>query len=260
MEDEGAQEISQPRVSIVIPAYNEARRIEFTLEKTIAYLDSQLYTWELIVVDDGSTDQTQVLAEVFSTRHQNVEVVRVSPNRGKGHALKIGVLRANGHYIGFMDADYKTDITCTSDALEHLDAGEQIVIGSRKMAGTQIGQQPKLYRRMGSLIFNKYIHSLLPILAQYKDTQCGFKWYTRRAAREIFSRQVIERFMFDAEILFLAHRLGFPVKEIPIRWSSDHDTRTKLFESVVRNTFDLIRIRRQHRNVSPLDHPPETGD
>ncbi|MFT5365304.1 MAG: dolichyl-phosphate beta-glucosyltransferase [Candidatus Latescibacterota bacterium] len=255
-----SQEQSPPHLSLVVPAYNEAQRIEFTLEKTVTYLESQSYTWELIVVDDGSTDHTADTAETFAKQHPCIRIVRVSPNQGKGHALKVGVLQAVGHYIGFMDADYKTDITCASDALAHLDADKQIVIGSRKMSGTEIAQQPKLYRRLGSLIFNKYIHTLLPILRQYKDTQCGFKFFTHKAAHEIFSRQIIERFMFDAEILFLAHRLGFQVKEIPVRWSSDHDTRTKIIESIVRNTIDLVRIRKHHRHVGPIDHPPQIGD
>ena len=249
-----------PHLSLVVPAYNEARRIEFTLEKTISYLDAQSYSWELILVDDGSSDQTADLAEAFTQNDPRIHIVRVSPNKGKGNALKVGVLQATGHYVGFMDADYKTDITCTADALAQLDQGIPIVIGSRKMAGTEIGHKPKLYRRIGSLLFNKYIHTLLPILGHYKDTQCGFKFYTHRAAHEIFSRQVIERFMFDAEALFLAHRLGFAVKEIPVRWSSDHDTRTKIIESIVRNTIDLIRIRKHHRHVGPLDHMPQTGD
>lgn len=249
-----------PHLSVVIPAYNESRRIDLTLSKTVSYLTPQPYSWEIIVVDDGSSDDTADIADAFAQKNPHTRVVRVYPNKGKGHALKTGVLQAHGHYIGFTDADYKTDITCTADALKELDAGLSIVIGSRKMAGTHITQKPKLYRRIGSLIFNKYIHTLLPILGHYKDTQCGFKFFTHRAAYEIFSRQVIERFMFDAEVLFLAHRLGFDVKEIPVRWSSDHDTRTKIIESIVRNTIDLLRIRKHHRHVAPLPHPPQTGD
>ncbi|MBT3605221.1 MAG: glycosyltransferase family 2 protein [Candidatus Latescibacteria bacterium] len=249
-----------PHLSLVLPAYNEASRIDLTLTKTISYLNSQPYSWELIVVDDGSSDQTVDLVEAFALEHPNIRIVSVVPNRGKGHALKKGVLQATGYYIGFMDADYKTDITCTSDALEQLDTGIPIVIGSRKLSGTQIDLKPKLYRRLGSFFFNKYIHTLLPILGHYKDTQCGFKFYTHQAAHAIFSRQIIERFMFDAEVLFLAHRLGFQVKEIPVRWSSDHDTRTKIIESIVRNTIDLIRIRKHHRHVEPFDHTPQTGD
>ncbi|MDP6041787.1 MAG: glycosyltransferase family 2 protein, partial [Candidatus Latescibacteria bacterium] len=141
----------------------------------------------------------------------------------------------------------KTDITCTEEALERLDADKDIVIGSRKMSGTEIDVKPRAYRRIGSLLFNKYIHLLLPILSHYKDTQCGFKFYTRKAAHEIFSRSVIERFMFDAESLYLAHKLKFNVEEMPVRWSSDHDTRTRIIESIVRNTIDLVRIRYTHR-------------
>lgn len=260
LEEQPSQVEKRPHLSLVLPAYNEALRINLTLEKTTSYLNSQSYSWELIVVDDGSSDSTVDLVEDFAQKTPNIRVIKVLPNRGKGHALKKGVLQATGHYIGFMDADYKTDITCTADALQQLDAGMPIVIGSRKISGTEIQQKPKLYRRLGSFFFNKYIHTLLPILGHYKDTQCGFKFYTHQAAQEIYSRQIIERFMFDAEALFLAHQLGFQVKEIPVRWSSDHDTRTKIIESIVRNTIDLIRIRKHHRHVAPLGHTPQSGD
>ncbi len=250
------KDAKQPYLSLVIPAYNEALRIGLTIQKTTDYLKSQRYAWEIIVVDDGSSDNTAEIASNAAGDWNSIQVVRIFPNRGKGHALKTGVLKTQGQYVGFMDADYKTDITCTSDALNKLNAGLDIVIGSRKADGAHIGTQPRSYRRMGSFIFNKYIHFLLPILSHYKDTQCGFKFFTHRAAYEIFSRQVIERFMFDAEVLYLAHRLGFKVCEIPVKWSSDHDTRTKIIESIVRNTIDLVHIRKQHRHVAPLPLTP----
>jgi len=253
-----AENTASPHLSLVIPAYNEAARIELTLNKTISYLQKQSFGWEVVVVDDGSQDNTAEIAQQAAKDTQGVRIIRVYPNRGKGHALKTGVLQTRGQFVGFMDADYKTDITCTADALAQLHSGWDIAIGSRKTEGARIGVQPRIYRRIGSVLFNKYLHILLPILSQYKDTQCGFKFFTRLAAREIFSRQVIERFMFDAETLYLAHRLGFRVCEIPVRWSSDHDTRTRIIESIVRNTLDLVRIRRTHRNVSILSNlPPE---
>lgn len=250
-----------PYLSLVIPAYNEALRIGITLQKTITYLSSQAYTWEIVVVDDGSSDNTAEIVKKISAPSNAIIVERVFPNRGKGHALKTGVLKTKGQVVGFMDADYKTDITCLPDALEQIKNGWDIVIGSRKIEGADIGVKPKAYRRIGSILFNKYIHFLLPILSHYKDTQCGFKFFAHKAAHEIFSRQVIERFMFDAEVLYLAHQLGFKVCEIPVKWSSDHDTRTKIIESIVRNTIDLIHIRKVHRHVAPLPiHTTENGE
>lgn len=255
-----SEHTASPHLSLVIPAYNEASRIELTLNKTIAYLQKQPFAWEVVIVDDGSVDRTADIAEQTAKNIPGARIIRVYPNRGKGHALKTGILQTRGQFVGFMDADYKTDITCAADALAQLHSGWDIAIGSRKMAGAHIDVQPRFYRRIGSVLFNKYLHILLPILGQYKDTQCGFKFFTRHAAREIFSRQVIERFMFDAEALYLAHRLGFRVCEIPVRWSSDHDTRTRIIESIVRNTLDLVRIRRTHRNVSVLSKsPPENS-
>ena len=249
VEGDSAEEGQPPYLSLVIPAYNESSRIGFTLQQTLAYLDQNEYTWEIIVVDDGSTDNTVEVVEKQKKQTDTLKVICVSPNRGKGHALKIGMLQARGRYVGFMDADYKTDITCTSDALDQLNTGNDIVIGSRKMAGTQIDVEPRLYRRMGSLLFNKYIHFLLPILSHYKDTQCGFKFFTQEATQKIFSHSIIERFMFDAEVLYLAQKFSLTVKEIPVRWSSDFDTRTRIIESVVRNTKDLLRIRSAHKHL-----------
>lgn len=242
-------ETAAPHLSLVIPAYNESRRIGFTLEQTQSYLNTQSYSWEILVVDDGSTDDTVEVVENTAQNAETIQIIRVSPNRGKGHALKVGMLKSTGQYVGFMDADYKTDITCIEEALERLEAGKDIVIGSRKISGAEIDVKPRAYRRMGSLLFNKYIHLLLPILSHYKDTQCGFKFYTQRAAHEIFSRSVIERFMFDAEALYLAHKLKFTVEEMPVRWSSDHDTRTRIIESIIRNTIDLVRIRLIHKSI-----------
>jgi len=244
---EAAAESQTPHLSLVIPAYNEARRIGFTLEQTQAYLDQQSYSWEIIVVDDGSTDNTIGVVKAFVC--DTITIVSVMPNRGKGHALKVGMLKACGHYTGFMDADYKTDIVSTQDALNQLDAGADIVIGSRKIHGAYIQVKPRFYRRLGSFFFNKYIHFLLPILNHYKDTQCGFKFFTNQASKGIFSRTVVERFMFDAELLFLAHKLNFIVREIPVRWSSDFDSRTHIIESIVRNSKDLFRIRLAHKDL-----------
>ena len=245
----GAAPTPDTFLSLVLPAYNEAKRIGDTLQKTQDYLDTLNCTWEIVVVDDGSADNTAKFARKAVENKENITVIRNDPNRGKGHALKTGMCAAKGQYIGFMDADNKTDITCTAEALKYLEQGLDVVIGSRKMLDSQIHHQPKLYRRLASQIFNRGLSLVISDLGRYKDTQCGFKFFTQKAAHDIFSRLIVERFMFDAEVLFLANRLQYQVHEMPVRWASDHDTRTTFVEGVVRNTYDLFRIRKAHRNL-----------
>ncbi len=240
---------SEVFLSLVLPAYNESRRIGITLQRTLAYLEARPYTWELIVVDDGSTDGTAGLARQAVGASQKVQILSTDPNRGKGYSVKTGMGQVRGRYAGFMDADYKTDIACTEEALRRLEAGFEVVIGSRRLSTSRIGVQPKRFRQAASLLFNRYLHLLFPALRRFRDTQCGFKFFHREAALEIFPRLVVDRFMFDVELLYLAHRLRYRVCEIPVRWSSDPDSRTTLIEGILRNALDLIRIRKAHRRL-----------
>ena len=178
-----------------------------------------------------------------------MQVLQQPVNQGKGSAVKTGILRATGQYIGFMDADFKTDLSCITDALERLEAGYDVVVGSRRLPQSQIETPHKFYRRVASQLFKYGLHMTFPALRGHQDTQCGFKFFKQNIAHNLFHKLVINRFMFDAEIFFLAHRLKYQISEIPVRWASDPDTRTTLIEGIFRNPYDLFRIRFHHRNL-----------
>ena len=235
--------VDDPYLTLILPAYNESRRILVTLEMTLAFLADKPYSWELIVVDDGSSDGTADIVEASVKSEGRIHVIREARNLGKGHALKVGVEQAAGKFVGFMDADYKTDVTCTEEALRFLEAGRDVVVGSRRLKGSRIEIQPKFYRRIGSVLFKRFMHLMFPELRNFQDTQCGFKFFQAAVARDIFSKLIVNRFMFDVEVFYLSNRLGYQIAEIPVLWNSDHDTRTTIVSGVFRNLFDLVRIR-----------------
>ena len=175
-----------------------------------------------------------------------VLVLRESENKGKGHSLKVGVQKAAGIYIGFMDAYYKTDVSCTGEALQYLEAGKGV--GSRRLKGSRIELQTKFYHRAGSILFKRFMHLMFPELISFQDTQCGFKFFQADVAKDIFSRLIVDRFMFDVEIFYLSHRLGYQIAEIPVLWNSDQDMRTTIVSAVVRNLINLLRIKCKARD------------
>ncbi|HKZ69676.1 MAG TPA: dolichyl-phosphate beta-glucosyltransferase [Anaerolineales bacterium] len=237
-----------PDLSIIVPAYNEARRIGPSLDQIAAYLRSQMYSWELIVVDDGSKDET---AEMVSRHIGNVAEARLisyQPNRGKGFAVRTGVLAANGKWIVFLDADLSTPPEEIANALQHLRSGYDMVIGSRALPDSKVeAKQPPL-RRLGTFIFNLVKH-LLVGLWQFSDTQCGFKAYRQNAVRPLYERSVIDRFMFDVEILYLAERKRLRVYEMPVRWADSAGSKVRFLEGLTNMFKDLVRIRWMHRGI-----------
>ncbi len=191
----------------------------------------------------GSSDGTADIVDEFAASEGRIRVIREARNLGKGHALKVGVEEAGGRFVGFMDADYKTDVSCTEEALLFLEAGKDVVVGSRRLEGSRIEIQPKFYRRIGSVLFKRFMHLMFPELRDFEDTQCGFKFFQAAVAKDIFSRLIVNRFMFDVEVFYLTSRLGYQIAEIPVLWSSDHDTRMTIVSGVFRNLIDLLRIR-----------------
>ncbi len=235
-----------PDLTVIVPAFQEAGRIGPTLDAILAYLRGQPRSFELIVVDDGSTDAT---AEVVRARLDGVPEARLigyRPNRGKGYAVRAGVLASRGQQVVFLDADLSTPPDEIPAALATLEAGADLVIGSRRHPRSEIVVHQPLYRRIATAIFGG-TRRLIVGLRQYSDTQCGFKAMRGVLARSLFARTVINRFMFDVELLYLAEKAGLAVREQPVRWTDAPGTKVRLVEGGVNMLKDLVRIRWVHR-------------
>ena len=229
-------------LSLIIPAFNEEKRLGTTLASMQAYLQKQDYSWEIIVVDDGSSDRTPAIAESYMHPVPTLRLLRNEHNRGKGYSVRRGMLQGQGKYLGFADADYKTPIEEVERILPWLKDGYDMVIGSRGMERSQVERPQPKYRQVGARLFALVMHTLVG-LHDIVDTQCGFKFFQRSVAQDLFSRQMISGYMFDVEVLYLAERLGYRTKEVPIRWMNDPDSRLQLVRGNLLNMRDLIRIR-----------------
>jgi len=230
-----------PDISLIVPAYNEVRRIAATLESMRGYLDKQSYSWEIIVSADG-TDGTREAAIAWGVGESRLSVIGSPQRLGKGRGVRDGVNRADGKIIGFIDADYKTPVEEIQKILPALAEGFDVVIGSRKVGESRIVVPQKLYRRLGSAAFHAVMGTLLG-LSDIRDTQCGFKFFQRDAAKTIFSHQRIDGYMFDVEILRLARLLGYKIKEVGVHWRDDGDSRYSPLSGTIKNARELLRIR-----------------
>jgi dolichyl-phosphate beta-glucosyltransferase len=231
---------ASPRLSLVIPAYNEVATIQNTLRAIRAYLAPRGFAFELIVAADG-TDGTREAAAALAGELP-VTVLGEPQRRGKGRGVREGVLASTGDIVGFLDADYKVAIDEIEKILPWFEQGYDVVIGSRGAAGADIRQRQPWYRRIGSKAFTLVMRPLVGLYG-IKDSQCGFKFFRSTVARDLFSRQRIDGYMFDVEILSLALRSGYAVKEIGVTWRDDGDTRLKLVSGNWKNLKDLFRIR-----------------
>ena len=238
---------STPLLSVIIPAYNEQDRIVPTLQNATAYLGSQPYASELIVVSDGSSDHTARVAGDFGGSNQiKLSVLEYHPNRGKGYAVRYGMLRGQGRVIMFMDADYAVPMNDCELGLELIDKGYDIAIGSRAVNGAHIGEHQNFFRQLSARIYTCIQNIYLGI--HYPDTQCGFKLFTHAAAQDLFGRQKLDSVIFDPEILWLAHRNGYRVAQFPVRWRHVADSRIQ-YDSLRKSLFvfqELARIKRLH--------------
>ncbi len=230
-------------ISIVIPAYNEESRLPQTLEKVLAYLASAAPRFsEVLVVDDGSRDSTAAVAAEFAARYSQVRLLRNPGNRGKGYSVRRGMLEAQGEWVLFSDADLSSPIE-ELDKLLAAAAGQKasVVIGSRALDRSLIAVHQSPFREFAGRIFNVLMRMLVGL--PFRDTQCGFKLFEKRAAAEIFRRQRLERFGFDAEALFIARLLGYKTVEVPVRWSHSEGTKVSMFGDSAGMFLDLLRVR-----------------
>jgi len=237
-----------PELSVVIPAYNEARCIADTLASIHAYAVEGGRPGEVIVVDDGSHDGTSDIVRGFAAEPLNLRLLVNPTNRGKGYSVRQGMLAAVGETVLMCDADLSTPIEEVERLLEWLDRGYDMVVGSRDMPESMLDPpQPRL-RRWAAWGFRAIRRRLL--LPQLRDTQCGFKLFRRDAARDLFARQTIDGWLFDCEVVGIADRLGYRIKEVGVHWHNNPDSRVKPLREAFTALPTLLAIRRRLAKVS----------
>ncbi|MDY6867336.1 MAG: dolichyl-phosphate beta-glucosyltransferase [Chloroflexota bacterium] len=231
--------MSKPYLSIIIPAHNEAERLPPSLQKIDTFLNTQGYLAEVLVVENGSSDETLRIAQGYAARMPNLRVLH-EEERGKGLAVKQGMLEAKGKYRFLCDADLSMPIEQVnrflSPALEMVD----VAIGSREVPGAKRFDEPS-YRHLIGRMFNTMVRWIL--LPGLQDTQCGFKCFSAEVAEKVFPLQTLKGMSFDAEVLFIARKKGFQVQEIPIDWYFNPDSRVRLFQDSLHMALDLLLIR-----------------
>ena len=230
-----------PQVSIVIPAYNEAKRLGRTLEHVLSCVAERGWDAEVLVVDDGSSDGTVDVVQGWQADHPELFLIENPGNRGKGYSVRNGLLQASGNIVMFTDADLSAPIEEAERLFEAIEAGADVAIGSRWLDREKQTKHQPLYRRFFGRCYNALTRSVMGL--PYKDTQCGFKAFRREAAQSIFRLQTIERWGFDPEILFIAQKLRFHIVEVPVTWGHDERSRISYLRDGTQMLHEMIEIR-----------------
>lgn len=230
----------KPFLSVIIPAYNEASRLPLTLIDIDKHLDEQEYSYEIVVVNDGSTDHTAEIVRRFMPLINNLKLIDNEENRGKGSAVRCGMLEAKGMWRLFMDADNSTSIAEFNKMIPYFKSGYDVVIGSRAVKGSRKMPPQPFYKDITGKLGNLIIQLFL--LRGIWDSQCGFKCFSEDSAKRIFSLIKIERWGFDAESLAIAKALGYKIKELPVFWVNDLRTQVK-FKDYLQVLFETVKVR-----------------
>jgi dolichyl-phosphate beta-glucosyltransferase len=218
---------TRPYLSVIVPAYRESERIGKNLLEIENYLDSKNFSYEVLVVTDGSPDNTAEIARSFADKVKNLRVIENKENHGKGFVVRQGLLEAKGQYRVFLDADGSTAITHVDSFLPEFEKGFDVVIGSRKIEGSFVQiHQPKHREIMGEM--GNWLIRIVLGLWSYPDTQCGFKMMTGEAADAVAQRMVVDRFGFDFEWIIIAKKMGFKIKQMPVRWLNEEGSTVSL--------------------------------
>lgn len=233
--------MATPRLSIVIPAYNESARIERTLQRVMECVDRQGWDAEVLVVDDGSVDGTVEIVRRWMERNPRLYLVQNDGNRGKGYSVRNGLLQAAGEVVMFTDADLSAPMEEAERLMAAIVAGADVAIGSRWMDRTRQTQHQPMYRRFFGRCFNWVTRTVMGL--PFKDTQCGFKAFKRTAAQVIFRLQRIERWGFDPEILFIARKLGYDIREVAVTWGHDERSRMSYLKDGMKMLEEIAAIR-----------------
>jgi dolichyl-phosphate beta-glucosyltransferase len=241
------------KLSVVIPAFNEVMRILPTLERVFAYLQQHFPDYEVLVVDDGSTDGTATAIEQHFGARPRLRVLSYGGNRGKGYAVRHGAVQADGDAVLMSDADLSTPIEEIEKMLPLLLQGYDMVIGSRALAQSEIRKRQPLYRESGGRFFNLLVR--LIVLPDFHDTQCGFKLFRREPLLPVLQGQQINGFAFDVELIALAQALGLKVTEIPVVWINSPTSRVR-WRAALRAFADLVLIRKRLRRA-PVRRQPD---
>jgi dolichyl-phosphate beta-glucosyltransferase len=226
------------KLSIIIPAYNEEKRIGMTLQKMLLYLVKKKYKWEIFVVNDGSIDKTKDV--VLGLENKSISVLDNPGNKGKGYSVRHGFQQATGDWVLFSDADLSTPLDELDTCMRYTDQ-YPVVIASRNLPMSKlVVKQPWLRSTMGK-IFPFFVRTLL--LPGIHDSQCGFKLFRKDVAKAIAAQQKLDGFAFDAELLFLAQKRGFPIKEVPVTWANDERSKVRIFMDPLRMLVDIFSVR-----------------
>jgi len=234
-------------VSVIIPAYNEETVIVDTINSVVNYLEVKFSSYEIIIVDDGSTDNTVYKVNELASSNNNIKLQKNKVNCGKGFSVRKGVVSSKGKYVLFSDADLSTPISELEKLLCHINEFP-VIIGSRALADSDVQIHQPFYREWMGRVFNKFVQ-LINVYG-LKDTQCGFKLFNGDVARELFSLSQLDGFCFDVEVLFIANKKNYPIKEVPVIWRNDSHSKVSPVSDSARMFLDLIKIRCIHKGLS----------
>lgn len=243
--------------SIVVPCYNESARVGSSLDKIVSYTQARGWNAEILVVNDGSRDNTADVVSSFAKRHSNIRLIENPGNRGKGYSVKNGVLNAVGEVILFTDADLSSPIEESEKLFGALQAGADVALGSRWLRSELQTYRQPVYRQLLGRMFNLALRLILGL--NFKDTQCGFKAFTRNAAQVVFPRQHIDRWGFDPEILYLARKFKLRTVEVPVAWAHDHRSKINPVLDGAKMLWEMLRVRANDaagRYKNPSFTPP----
>ena len=232
-----------PYLSIVVPAYNEALRLPPTLEKLAAFGRDLGRSYEVLVIVERSTDGTLDIAARFAAQQAHFQAVDNLVQRGKGCAVRSGMLRARGEFVFYMDADLSVPLAAVPEFLARFESGPRadVLLGNRQHAMSRISRRQSWLRRTMGQTFNRILKA--GGLASLHDTQCGFKAFRREAARAIFTRQTIDGFAFDVEVLLLAERLGYEIADLPVEWINSPESKVRILHDSLAMLRDTLRVR-----------------
>jgi len=249
-----------PYLSIVVPAYNEAARLPPTLSKLAEFFRGFTHSYEVLIVVEKSGDGTLEIASGVAAQQAHFQVLDNRVQRGKGYAVRSGMLQARGEFVFYMDADLSVPLPEVAAFLRHWEENPEIdvLIGNRRHALSRITRRQSWVRRTMGQTFNRILHTCG--LAPLHDTQCGFKAFRQEACREIFSRQTLDGFAFDVEVLLLAGRLGYRIADLPVEWINSRESKVRIVRDSLRMLTDTLTIRRSVNARLDRERKPETGN